>query len=199
MEVKTVPLAQFLTDAGNAIADARTHIHGSSNRRSDRIQAAGGIDAIVAARTGTDATLLNAVGASRAAIGPTLVGAPAVDTVQIRNGAIASGVGNCHELAAVAYEWLRATAVTPIELMRFTAAGYDHVWVVIGRVAGSDLTNLRTWGADAVWCDPWQGDAGVAFGIQSFVRGEVRNLNAIYRCNTVELVEAGVPAVITSA
>jgi hypothetical protein len=83
--------------------------------------------------------------------------------------------------------------------MRFTAQSYDHVWVVIGRANGSDLTNLRTWGPDAVWCDPWQGERGVAFGIQSFVRGEIRNLNAMYKCNTVDLVQAGVPTVITSA
>ncbi len=195
-----MPLGQNLAAAGLAIAQARTHIGGSSNRRSDRIAAAGGIDAIIAARTGTDVMLENAVDASRNnVIGPTLVGAAGADTTAIANGAIATRVGNCHELAAVAYEWLRAGGHTPIDLMNFTAPGYDHVWVVIGRLNGSSLTNLRSWGPDAVWCDPWQGDSGVAFGIQDFVKGGVRNLNAIYKCNTVELVEAGVPAVITSA
>jgi len=187
-------LAQNLTTAANAIARARAGIRGSSNRRSDRIASAGGIEAIIATRTGFDGTLLNDVDNSRATVH--LTGNPGTDTTNIANAAIASGVGNCHELAAVAFEYLRASAITPVDLMTFTTAGYDHVWVVIGRVNGSAVGNLRTWGADAVWCDPWQGDAGVAFGIQEFVRGGVRNLNFLYRCDTVERVEAGAPSVI---
>jgi hypothetical protein len=54
------------------------------------------------------------------------------------------------------------------------------------------IDNLRSWGTDAVWVDPWQGD-GVAFPVDDLVKGKVRNLNAIYKCNTVELVEEGLP------
>ena len=192
-----MPLDQNLAIAAQAVAVARTYIRGSANRISDRIAAAGGIEAIIEARTGKCMKLTDDLNTSRAKIFPTLVDNPEVDTTKIANGAIASGVGNCHELAAVAFEWLRLSNVTPIDLMKFTAQGYDHVWVVIGRVNQSDMTNLRSWGPDAVWCDPWQGDNGVAFGIRSFVRGEVRNLNWIYKCNTVERVEAGIPGVIT--
>jgi hypothetical protein len=49
------------------------------------------------------------------------------------------------------------------------------------------------WGQEAVWCDPWQGDNGVVFAVSDPVRGAVRNLNAIYKCNTCERVEEGLP------
>ncbi len=123
-------LAQNLTTAANAIARARARIRGSSNRRSDRIASAGGIEAIIAARTGFDETLLDDVDNSRATVH--ITGNAGTDTTNIANAAIASGVGNCHELAAVAFEYLRASGTSPVDLMTFTAAGYDHVSVVIG-------------------------------------------------------------------
>jgi hypothetical protein len=93
---------------------------------------------------------------------------------------------------------------TSLSLMGFTAAGYDHVWVVIdldnNYAAPSPPTgeqNLRNWGANAVWCDPWQGD-GVAFAVQDLVKGKVKNLNFIYKCNTAERVAAGRPTVMMS-
>jgi len=54
------------------------------------------------------------------------------------------------------------------------------------------MTNLRSWGDEAVWVDPWQGD-GKTFAIDDLVKGKVRNLNAIFRCHTAAFVEAGVP------
>jgi hypothetical protein len=71
------------------------------------------------------------------------------------------------------------------------ADGYDHMWAVIGLHAGWQSDNMRSWGADAVWVDPWQRDDGVHFSITDFVAGKVRNLNAIFKCDSVERVEAG--------
>lgn len=115
---------------------------------------------------------------------------------------IAASAGNCQEQAEIAalYAWDNS-ACRPISVMRFTAAEYDHVWVVIGLDAGYAALgpkggqNLRNWGADAVWCDPWQSD-GVAFAVQDLVRDAVRNLNAIYKCNTADRVAAGAPTEI---
>jgi hypothetical protein len=62
-----MPLAQNLAYANGAVAHARTLLDGSSNKISDRINAApGGIDAIIAARTGFDTTLINDVTTMRA-------------------------------------------------------------------------------------------------------------------------------------
>ena len=61
--------------------------------------------------------------------------------------------GNCGEQAATAFKFLKARGVTPLDVM--TLLSGDHGWVVIGRLAGSDATDYRTWGAAAVVCDPW--------------------------------------------
>lgn len=46
---------------------------------------------------------------------------------------------------------------------------------------------------DAVWCDPWQCRTVRAFAITDLVAGRVRNLDAIYKLNTAELIGAGKP------
>jgi hypothetical protein len=193
-------LDQNLANGQLAVTEARKYISGSSNRRSDRIAHGGGIEAIIAARTGFSTTLIQAVEDSRAqASGTHMSSNPALWLLQTANGARGSGAGNCGELAAIAYQYLKSSHITPIDYMQFSAPGYDHVWVIIGRAANSDLTHLKTWGDEAVWCDAWQGDDGVVFSVQDFVKGKVRNLNAIFKCNTAELVEAGVPVVVSSA
>ncbi len=113
---------------------------------------------------------------------------------------LGSKAGNCEEQAigALLYLFDNYGQVRPLHLMTFSAKGYDHVWVGVGLGAKWDEKdkkgnhNLGNWGENAVWCDPWQGD-GVAFAVADFVKGKVRNLNAIYKCNTPELVEKGVP------
>jgi|SRR5580658_539036 hypothetical protein len=117
-----MPLDQNLATAGLCVAEARQYIAGSSNKRSDRIMAAGGIDAIIAGRRGGDSTLIDAVQYSRSLTSATLSGDPALraavlagdnafaaakETNLIANCAIANGFGNCHELSAIAYELLR--------------------------------------------------------------------------------------------
>lgn len=113
---------------------------------------------------------------------------------------VAAGVGNCMEQAHIAMlkiydDYPKAR---PLDLMAFSNPDYDHAWLGVGldpnwNKAGPDgKQNLRTWGKDAVWCDPWQ-SGGVWFAIDDLVKGKVRNLSAIYKCNTAERVAEGKP------
>jgi hypothetical protein len=128
----------------------------------------------------------------------------------------ASGFGNCDEMACVAFVYLWERSCRPIELMKFSNKAkvkktklvdhewvniekkvYDHMWVVIGRAQGSQVGKLSTWGANAVWCDPWQ-PAGKRFSIQDFVNGKVGSFSSVstsFLLNTVASVEAGLPVV----
>ena len=182
------------------------------NKSSDRIAASGGIDKVIG--TGQGSGALSRMSATATTSQFQLASGPlATSFLRSRYGGttgdtfrddvaryIKEKAGNCDEQASIALLHLfDNSAGRPLSKMAFTANGYDHVWVVIGLEPGwDDLTppnnaqNLRNWGPDAVWCDPWQGD-GVAFSVQSFVRGEVRNLNAIYKCNTAERVAEGKP------
>jgi hypothetical protein len=88
--------------------------------------------------------------------------------------ALEHAVGNCQMKASLAFEWLAKQAGHPkLELMALDASaapagkvagaitgqqedfeGPDHVFVVLGRVAGA-ITDYTTWNAEAVVCDPW--------------------------------------------
>jgi hypothetical protein len=137
---------------------------------------------------------------------PLLFGAATAEDAQLATYRARWGVtlgskaGNCEEQAigALLYLFDNYGQVRPLHLMTFSEKGYDHVWVGVGlkdtwnKLDTKKKHNLREWGPDAVWCDPWQGD-GVAFAVADFIKGKVRNLNASFKCNTPELVEAGVP------
>lgn len=72
----------------------------------------------------------------------------------------AAGVGNCGEQAAVALMFLHEFhRVKPLDYMSYNKPG-DHAWVLIGRKKGSKTADYKSWGDDAVVCDPW---GGVAF------------------------------------
>lgn len=113
---------------------------------------------------------------------------------------VAAGVGNCMEQAQIAmlniYD--NHPKARSLDLMGFSNPDYDHAWLGIGldpnwNKPGPDgKQNLRNWGKDAVWCDPWQ-SGGVWFAIDDLVKGKVRNLSAIYKCNTAERVAEGKP------
>jgi hypothetical protein len=36
----------------------------------------------------------------------------------------------------------------------------DHAFVVVGRVQGSSAADPKTWGKEAVVCDPWHAEGG---------------------------------------
>jgi hypothetical protein len=103
------------------------------------------------------------------------------------------GAGNCGELAAIAFSYLEDEGVRPLDYMVFTSPAYDHVWVVIGRAAGSSVRDLSTWGEDALWCDPWQLREGRVYSIQDLIKMKATNLDAGYKLNSVALVQAGLP------
>lgn len=161
----------------------------ASNKVGDRLKAAGGIENVVG--HGYDWTAHDGVENMRAATGSATSIADLQNIVATVRG---MGYGNCGEQAIVTFMFLYEQDWRPLDLMCFdpTVPGYDHCWVVIGLDAAWERDNLRSWGPEAVWCDPWQGD-GVVFAISDFVKGAVRNLNANYNCDTYERVEAGKP------
>lgn len=63
------------------------------------------------------------------------------------------GCGNCGENAALAFTLLKQWNVQPVDLMKCT--NMDHLFVVIGMRAGANSGDYKTWGPDAVVCDPW--------------------------------------------
>lgn len=144
-----------------------------------------------------DATLDNEVDAMRKTyVWPKAPTMPDIlNIMDVWNATLLNRCGNCHEQSCAAFYYLYCKIpgdVDCIDLMTFANKSYDHVWVVIGRVDASDVKSLASWGPTAVWCDPWQND-GTAFAIQDLVMGKVRNLDAIYKCNTAEKVAMGNP------
>ncbi len=75
--------------------------------------------------------------------------------------AMKHGCGNCGEHAAVAFMFLRAQGVKPIDFMAFPKP-YDHNFLIIGRTANSVVNDYRTWGEEAVVCDAWDQQAFIA-------------------------------------
>lgn len=66
-----------------------------------------------------------------------------------------SGVGNCGHLSHLAFDFLRQQGPASIPYEIFTIVDGDHMFIVIGRLPGSDENDPSTWGPDAVVCDPW--------------------------------------------
>lgn len=66
----------------------------------------------------------------------------------------AYGCGNCGEQSAIAFAFLRRQKTFPLDWMEVN--DYQHAFVIIGRKRGSDSTDYRTWGDEAVVCDPWR-------------------------------------------
>lgn len=158
------------------------------NKLGDRLKAAGGVDNVIG--RGFDMTAEDGVGATRdAGVRAMTIGNMRGTVEYVKR----TKFGNCWEQAMMAFVYLYDKGLRPLDFMAFSSGGYDHVWVGIGLHPGWQPDNLRSWGDEAVWCDPWQGD-GVVFAVSDLVKGAVRNLNAIYKCHTCELVEAGMPA-----
>ena len=64
------------------------------------------------------------------------------------------GCGNCGEQSAIAFVYLRQQKTFPLDWMEVN--DYEHAFVIIGRRRGSDPADFRTWGDEAVVCDPWR-------------------------------------------
>jgi len=65
--------------------------------------------------------------------------------------AMMAGCGNCQEESIVAFLYLHDMKV---RVHRISALP-DHAFVVVGMAAGATFDDYRTWGSDAVICDPW--------------------------------------------
>ena len=171
----------------------------ASNLRSGRAAEAGGYENLI----GTDIGLKNQ-GPVAFQLNAARGHASTLPDIRAKEAVfLATGVGNCVEQAGIAL--LKVfddhPGVRPLDLMGFSSPGYDHAWLGIGLLPGwnkpdpKGIQNLRSWGKDAVWCDPWQ-SGGVVFAVDDLVKGKVRNLSAIYKCNTAERVAAGKPVSI---
>lgn len=157
----------------------------ASNKVGDRIAAAGGIENVIAAG-GNDYTAMVGINIVR-------IMSRAENNIRlVARHAEQNLYGNCSEQAAIAFVFLYDKKLRPLDVVTFSSSGYDHVWLVIGLSQNADMTNLRSWGREAVWVDPWQGD-GMVFAVDDLVKGKVRNLSAIYKCHTVSLIESGMP------
>jgi hypothetical protein len=104
-----------------------------------------------------------------------------------------AGAGNCMEQAAIAFLYLEEQGVGPLDYMRFSAPAYDHAWMVIGRVDGSNTFDLSSWGEDAVWCDPWQLREGRVYSIQDLILSKATNLDSNFKLDSAKLVQGGLP------
>lgn len=168
----------------------------SANKIAHRITASGGIQRVIGTDQGTRAKNPGIAGIRLASLRSRLpdleFDAMTADSVRKSAHRVETAKsGNCHELAMVAAARMIDKGGTPVHLMKFTAEDYDHVWATIGVHAGWQPHNLRSWGDDAIWVDPWQTDDGIAFSIRDFVAGRVRNLSALYHCASPEEVEKG--------
>jgi hypothetical protein len=63
-------------------------------------------------------------------------------------------LGNCGELALIALDHI-LSAYPDVNAEAYQIAGGDHMFLVIGRLEGSDPSDPATWGPDAYICDPW--------------------------------------------
>ena len=67
------------------------------------------------------------------------------------------GFATCSLQAMAAHSYLVRHLPPGTSVDMCEVRGGDHALVVIGRQAGSDPSDMRTWGSDAVVCDPWAG------------------------------------------
>lgn len=64
--------------------------------------------------------------------------------------------GNCSEMASIGLEFAKSKHLTD-NIEKFCIFEGDHVFLVIGRDLESDPSDYKSWGENAVVCDPWSG------------------------------------------
>ncbi len=74
--------------------------------------------------------------------------------------------GNCSEMAAIAFLFLRDRGTRPLDYMCFN--GKDHAFVILGRPAGSAVGDFQSWAGKSVVCDALRGEAGVATKLEDW-------------------------------
>ncbi len=65
-----------------------------------------------------------------------------------------TNTGNCSELSAVAFNYLKGRGITPIDYFAVFRGGWDHAFVVLNRDATIPVPDFAKWSYDAVVCDP---------------------------------------------
>lgn len=68
--------------------------------------------------------------------------------------AVDSQTGNCSELSALAFLYLRDNGIRPIEYYGVIRGGWDHAFVVLNRDTNIAVPNFADWSYQAVCCDP---------------------------------------------
>jgi hypothetical protein len=62
--------------------------------------------------------------------------------------------GNCSELSAVAFNYLKVQGVIPIDYFGVFRGNWDHAFVILNRDAIIPLSDFAKWSEYAVLCDP---------------------------------------------
>ncbi|KTC87695.1 MULTISPECIES: hypothetical protein [Legionella] len=63
-----------------------------------------------------------------------------------------AGAGNCQEMAALAFLYLREQGITHLELVSIPT----HNFVVLGRDTDTPINAPQKWNKEAIICDPWR-------------------------------------------
>lgn len=62
--------------------------------------------------------------------------------------------GNCSELAAVAFNFLKLQGIRPIDYFGVFRGAWNHAFVILNRDATTPVSDFAKWSYDAVVCDP---------------------------------------------
>jgi hypothetical protein len=65
-----------------------------------------------------------------------------------------TNTGNCSELSAVAFNYLKGQGITPIDYFAVFRGGWNHSFVILNRDARIPVSDFAKWSYDAVVCDP---------------------------------------------
>lgn len=68
--------------------------------------------------------------------------------------ALASQTGNCSELSAVAFNFLKRRGVRSIDYFGVFRGSWNHAFVVLNRNPDITVSDFAAWSYDAVVCDP---------------------------------------------
>jgi len=94
-------------------------------------------------------------------------------------------IGNCTELAIQALDYVLShlfSSNIKINAEVYLISGGDHVFLVLNRDPWSNPQDPKTWGENAVICDPW---ANKVFKASDYL-SELKNFHRVNRKNSVE-------------
>ncbi len=93
--------------------------------------------------------------------------------------AITMHVGNCEEMAAVAFWYLHNQGVRPLDYMMIAG---KHAFVVLGAAARPTTRNFNEWsGGSAMLCDPWSWRAQPADNLCYIYPHDLAHMGSAFR------------------